>query len=906
MGSVVPIGRRQELDRLVALTREARAGHGRVVFLLGRAGSGRSPLLRAFAEVVRGDGDEHCELVQAACYETSAANPLGPFGEVLRALTSGNRRGERAKRVLELVGQVAPPLVELIPMIGKLAALGVKAASEVGIYSLGGDHDAQQAQLASDVAAALQRIAAELPLVVVIDDAQWIDAPSTEVIIRLARTAAEQALLLVVAYDDGLVDDGAPLARVRAATAGQPDVVEVVLAELSEEAVEGIVRERYGTVPAERLPAWLHDLSDGTPFFIDQYLSALEAQGVLRRDDGAWVLDGTIEGGPGSWALTGALARVETPAGLFELLRPRVADLDESERALLESGAVQGRRFLSTVIVRMLGRSEDEILDGLARLSERRRMIAAEDGDGWWSDRSALYVFEPGVLQELLLGGRSAYERRRRHRAVAEALEAMISEDRPPSRQALLEVARHYEEAQQPLQAATRLLEAADSTFAEGADRETAALAERALGLLRSQPQAQAGGARPPETERLLARAILFVLLGGESAWSADPAAGAGARCLALAQEAERAAAAAGDPKLQANARFATAHVLIPFGGLDGAMTAYREALELARAAGDPVAEFAILVDYGHNLDSVSLHDGWAVLQQAKALLAGGTLDPQLGGTRRRVEAERLEVRIGLAAFDLGRYGEALELLERGTQTLRGGPARDDLGWSLAFLAQLYTAIGLYDRAEASLREALALFAGETGALGIRSYLRGLLGGLYLEWDAARLPDARAALVDARTEAAASGFRQLAPLVECFWAELLLADGSPDALAEAERTLGPLASLDWARSEIAAASLRARVLLAQGRAAEALEPSSHAAHELERHGGAVPTIRGERILFTHGLVLEANGAPDAADWFARAAAIVHAKADSLSDPAQRQSYLERVRLSAAILGREGG
>lgn len=72
---------------------------------------------------------------------------------------------------------------------------------------------------------------------------------------------------------------------------------------------------------------------------------------------------------------------------------------------------------------------------------------------------------------------------------------------------------------------------------------------------------------------------------------------------------------------------------------------------------------------------------------------------------------------------------------------------------------------------------------------------------------------------------AASGFRQLAPLVECFWAELLLADGTPDALAEAERTLGPLASFDWARSEVAAASLRARVLLAQGRAADALEPS---------------------------------------------------------------------------------
>ncbi len=49
-----------------------------------------------------------------------------------------------------------------------------------------------------------------------------------------------------------------------------------------------------------------------------------------------------------------------------------------------------------------------------------------------------------------------------------------------------------------------------------------------------------------------------------------------------------------------------------------------------------------------------------------------------------------------------------------------------------------------------------------------------------------------------------------------------------------------------------------------------------------------------------------NGSPDAADWFARAAAIVDAKADSLTDPAQRQSHLERVPLSAAILGREGG
>jgi tetratricopeptide (TPR) repeat protein/energy-coupling factor transporter ATP-binding protein EcfA2 len=897
MERTAPIGREAELARLRGAAEDAESGHGAIVFLAGPTGSGKSFLLNAFTNSLKPD-----EVVSVLCYETGAGNPLGPFGEILRALTSKERRGDQAKRVLDVVGRVAPPLIELIPVIGKLAALGVKAGSDLGVYALGGNHESQQAQLASDVALALREISADTPLVVVIDDAHWIDAPSTEVLARLSQSATEQPLLLVVAYDPGLLDDRHPLARTRASVVGRPGVHDVELGELTPAGIESLLLEHYGSVPAPLLAEWLHDRSDGSPLFVEQFLARLEEQGVLRQGVNGWTLDGAIAGEPGAWSLGGALAQAQTPDTLLELLKPRVADLGDEERALLETGAVQGRRFLSTVLVRLLDREEDEILDRLAQVAERRRMITAEETEDWWSDRSALYTFDPGLLQELLYGryARSPYERRRRHRAVAEALEALVAEDDPPPRHALLEIARHYAEAHVPLKAGATLVEVAESTLAEGAERETVANAERALQLLREAARGKLEPEAETEAQRLIARAILLVLLGRESSWHADSAPAA-ERMLALAEEAEQAASAAGDAKLKANARYATAYVLTVYRGLEEAIGAYQEALELARAAGDPVAELAILIDFGHQYDSVDLRKGWEILQQAHTLLTGDALAGVLGGDRLAQVTARLDSTIGVAAFDLGRFGEALDSLTQSCRALRELRQRDEGAWALAFLGQLYTAIGLFEEAEASLREGIALFDGEAGALGVRGYLRSLLGRVALEADPPRLPEAREVLAGGREETVRSGYGGVIALVQSHWTELLLAEGTPGALAEAEEVLESTGSFGWARSEIALASLRARVALARGRVEQAVELSTRATARLEDLGGAVPAVRSEEILFAHGRVLAAAGSAEADAYVRKAAEVVRAKADSLTAPAQKESFLQ-VRLSREILG----
>jgi hypothetical protein len=139
------------------------------------------------------------------------------------------------------------------------------------------------------------------------------------------------------------------------------------------------------------------------------------------------------------------------------------------------------------------------------------------------------------------------------------------------------------------------------------------------------------------------------------------------------------------------------------------------------------------------------------------------------------------------------------------------------------------------------------------------------------------------------------------PLVESHWAELLIAEGTPGALREADEVLAAAGSFGWARSEIAGGSLRARVALAEGRLDDAVELSTAAVVQLEELGGAAPAVRSEEILFTHGRVLGAAGLAEADTYVAEAAALVRAKAGSLTDPAHRKSFLTRVRLSREIL-----
>jgi tetratricopeptide (TPR) repeat protein len=894
------VGRRREADALLSAAASAEAGRGSIVFLSGQSGSGKTFLLAE--TLARGESAKRQAAVSVRCYEPNAGNPLGPFREILKVLTA-TRRGRRAQRALELIREVAPDVLGLIPGIGTAAALGVKAAANVGVFAVGESHEARQAEVASDVAAVFKRIADEALLVVTIDSAQWIDASSTEVLARLAESIEATRLLIVVAYDDDGVDYRHPLLRVRSKTLAHPGVTAMRLEPFALEDVAELLRIQYGGLEAEGLAEWLLDRTEGSPLFIREYLRSLEHQTVLQETAGRWQLRATIEGSAGNWRLGGALAHSETPETLLEALRPRVADLGDDERALLENGAIQGRRFLSSVLVSVLGADEDEILERLSRLEEHRHMITLEDIEDWWSDRSDLYAFAPGVLQELFYSGlaQSRYRRRKLHRAVANALESVIARDMPPPRHALLEIAGQYEAAGDYALAAARYVDVAESTFAEGADRETAATARHAVDLLHRAREGESASDEQLETYGLLARAATLALVGGEASWYVEPPEDAGESILRLAEEAIESAEAVGDVALRASAHYAAGLAFLAYRGLQEGIAEYGAALELAQEAEEPVAEFAILTNLAHQVGSEDLHKGWAHLESARNLLTRGALDGRISAAAVALERVRLDMRLGVAQFDLGRYGEALDLLRAAVEALRNSGRRDDAGWAMSFLGQLYTSIGLYEAAEGLLREGISLFQDDRSSLGLRSYLRSLLGRAYLEWEPSRRSSAWDELQGAREESAESGFRPTAPLVEASYAEFLIAEGTRDSLRKAEELLAECPTYGWPRSEIAVRHGRARIAVAEDRLADALAFSSEAVEVLQARRGTVTATRAEEILLTHSQILERTHSSEASSFATQAAEVVRAKARSLADPAQRQSYLTRVEVTRAVL-----
>ena len=587
--------------------------------------------------------------------------------------------------------------------------------------------------------------------------------------------------------------------------------------------------------------------------------------------DGHWTLDGSIEGDAGSWQLRGRLATVQAPDNLLETLKPRYGLLSEEEQELLKRGAFQGPRFLSLVLARMLGLDESEVSSRLEPIQERR-LITFEDVDDWWGDRSDLVAFDPTVLQELVYSRAAVSPRKRRegHRQVAEAFEALVADVKPRPRQALLEIARHYEEAREPVRAATLLVEVAESTFAQGADRETALHARSALDLLGAE------GVRDgnPETERLFARAALLLLLGGEASWRAATV--SSERLFALADDAEKAAEACGDAQLRAGAMLASAQLTLAYGGrLETAVDAYAEAVEVAREVGDPVTEFAALLKLGHHRGSIDLHEGAAALEEAQALLASGRLAERLDPDALALEQGHLESALGVAKFDLGAYGEAGGLLDSAVRILSATRLDDDYGWALCFRGQLQTSLGLWDEAEESLRDAIAVFEEEDHSLGARGYFRALLGRVGIEREPQQLDVARRELEAGRQRGAGGEVRSRSSRSSTsYWAELLIAEGAEagrreaadELLSVARPRLGACRDRDETRS-VRAIALRGGEARGRARA----EPRGVRAAPGRPGRTYRRAQRGDRLRARTRLDAASPGSPEARAGFAEAA-----------------------------------
>ncbi|MDF2740516.1 MAG: hypothetical protein K0S88_1884 [Actinomycetia bacterium] len=340
------VGRASEL-RLFQWAYERAAAEGALHFLtvLGGAGVGKTRLV---VEAAGRLPDEPVVLL-GRCLPYGNGSTFWPLAEMVRQAAG--------------IGLEDPPAAaraKLAALLDRGAPDGSLVAERIGqLIGLEAD-PAPIEEVAWSTRRLLETLAAERPLVAILDDLHWAEPTFLDLVEQLTEGTSGAPVLLVAVARPELLEQRPAWAG------GRPNAVSVLLEPLGPDDSGALLEGLAGGDP---LPAPAREritrAAGGNPLFIEELLAALVEEGRLRRQDGAWVV-------------AGDLATAGTPATIQALIAARLDRLDARDRDVLERAAVVGQAFeLETVAELSMPQARAEVPDRLRGLVRREFLRTA-------------------------------------------------------------------------------------------------------------------------------------------------------------------------------------------------------------------------------------------------------------------------------------------------------------------------------------------------------------------------------------------------------------------------------------------------------------------------------------------------------------------------------------------------
>ncbi len=592
-------GRDKEMAALEAVYARVAAGHGQMVLVEGEAGIGKTRLIDEFVGALMARGENLNFLF--------GTNPPGGAATSTAAFTAAFREHFGVEGLAESVGRHLHVTPLLVPAFAALLR---------GDAVPSGSEPLTRESLPTVFVHVARSLAEERPTVILIEDLHFAPDEGRTLFAALALAVAEHRVLLV-----GTARPGAPDAW-RAGLARLAHASFLRVQRLGQEALAALLADAFGSVDLGLdLAPQIATKSDGNPFFIFEILRELREGRFLTRD------------GDGTWKRTQAIAEIQIPSSVLDLVQARIGNLDEEDRELLEAAACAGFEFDPALVAEALGAGLIPTLRRFAKIEREGRLVRAV---------GRRYAFDHHQVQEVLHAGIFPALREQYHAALGSVLERreQAAEREPETLAGSLAVAlcEHFlngavgEKARRYLDAALQHLAA---TYANAAAIE---LADRALAF----PDLLAGRER---CLVLLAKATRLDFAGRSD------------EERAALEEAAALARAIGDPGLEARvvANLGWHHGLARQSGPARELLA--RAADLARQAGDRREEASIVRRYGDLLDSQGqAADALPHLERALALAV------EIGD---RSEEAKVTGDLGVVVHSLGRYEEARQLHER-------------------------------------------------------------------------------------------------------------------------------------------------------------------------------------------------------------------------------------------------
>jgi predicted ATPase/class 3 adenylate cyclase len=439
-------------------------GHGRILILTGDAGIGKSRLIYEAMARLLPETENQGRFVEtvAFAYETSQ-----PFGLIARLM----------RQMLGLVATDGPEIIR-----ERIAEAGFSEDDQTmafrvleTLFGSAAENSAgrlQGEEFARTLFSCMEQFwinqAGIGPLVIVLDDLQWIDASSADLITRLYRLADSEAILFLCAVRRDRHSYGWRL-KETVERDFPHRLVEIPLYPLTDADSRRLLTGLLGASDLhENLQTAILEKSEGNPLFVEEVVSHIIERGLLVR-----------EGDDSAWTATGGNGSIDLPDSLQALLTARIDRLDEDTRRTLQIAAVIGRFFPRSPLAALVDQPDllaDQLLD-LQRMELIRETTRVPEPG---------YTFHHALTHEATYNTILVKQRRMMHRRVAETIESLRAgylTDVAPI------LAHHYLEGGQPALALPYLIMAADNAMILNATTEAVAFCDRALPIALEQDE---------------------------------------------------------------------------------------------------------------------------------------------------------------------------------------------------------------------------------------------------------------------------------------------------------------------------------------------------------------------------------------------------------------------------------
>ena len=317
------VGRRSELSLIEEQMQQTLQGQGKVIGITGPAGSGKTRLI---AELIKRAGQNNLAGFGGECpsYGTNISylawqsvwrgifniGPSDPVEAQISALT-------------DQLGQINPALIQRLPLLGALLNITIPDNDLTAAF----DAKLRKTSLESLLVDCLRAKANQAPLLIVLEDAQWLDPLSLDLLEVLGLTIAELPVLLIVAYRPPELQNLRPPWAMLL-----PNFTEIPLVDFNREEAETLIHLKLAQVLGDevKIPQNLVERimrrAQGNPFYIDELLNYLQDKAIDPRD-------------------ISAVEQLDLPASLHSLILSRIDQLSESQKTTLKVASVIGRLF---------------------------------------------------------------------------------------------------------------------------------------------------------------------------------------------------------------------------------------------------------------------------------------------------------------------------------------------------------------------------------------------------------------------------------------------------------------------------------------------------------------------------------------------------------------------------------